>query len=83
MIARYDEWDPNTKLSGNDVKTSGDLKYSTVSLSWQYFFDDNIKINVGYSLPTNEKSTNAGVGTEFLNRDKRDNTFTIRLQAKF
>lgn len=83
LIARYDEWDPNTKLSGNDVKTSGDLKYSTVSLSWQYFFDDNIKINVGYSLPTNEKSTNAGVGTEFLNRDKRDNTFTIRLQAKF
>ncbi|MFM2370084.1 MAG: hypothetical protein RL619_2405 [Bacteroidota bacterium] len=84
FIARYDVWDPNTKLSGNDVTTAGDLKYSTWSVSWQYFFDDNLKINVGYSLPTNEKSTNSGlVGTDFVNRDKRDNTFTIRLQAKF
>ncbi len=84
FIARYDIWDPNTKLAGNDVKTSGDLKYSTWSVSWQYFFDDNLKINIGYSLPTNEKTKGVGaVGTEFYNRDKRDNTFSIRLQAKF
>ena len=83
FIARYDVWDPNRKLSGNQVTNKEDLKYSTWSVSWQYFFDDNIKINLGYSLPTNEKSTNAGVGTDFVNRDKRDNTFTIRLQAKF
>lgn len=84
FIARYDVWDPNTKVVDSQVTNAGDLKYSTWSLSWQYFFDDNIKINFGYSLPTNEKSANAGlVGTDFANRDKRDNTFTIRLQAKF
>ncbi|MBF2707027.1 porin [Flavobacterium soyangense] len=83
FIARYDVWDPNRKISGNQVANAGDLKYSTWSISWQYFFDDNIKINFGYILPTNEKSSIAGVGTDFVNRDKKDNTFTIRLQAKF
>lgn len=83
FIARYDVWDPNTKASGNQVTNAGDLKYSTWSLSWQYFFDDNIKINVGYTIPTNEKSSNAGVGPDYLSKDKRDNVFTIRMQAKF
>ena len=83
LIARYDSFDPNSKLAGNLVTTAADLKYTTLALSWQYFYDDNIKINFGYSLPTNEKSTNAGVGADYLNRDKRDNTFTIRIQAKF
>lgn len=84
IIARYDEFDPNSKLAGNLVGKDYDLKYSTWTFSYQYFFDDNVKINFGYSLPTNEKSTNAGLaGTDFVNRDKRDNTFTIRLQAKF
>lgn len=84
FIARYDVFDPNTKLAGDNVDNAQDLKYSTISLSWQYFFDDNVKINVGYSLPTNEKSNNAALAAgDFSNRDKRDNTFTLRLQAKF
>jgi hypothetical protein len=83
LIARYDSFDPNSKLAGNLVTTAADLKYTTLALSWQYFYDDNIKINFGYSLPTNEKSTNSGVGADYLNRDKKDNTFTIRIQAKF
>jgi hypothetical protein len=83
LIARYDSFDPNSKISGNTVASVNELKMSTLAISWQYFYDDNIKINFGYSLPTNEKSTNAGIGADYLNRDKRDNTFTIRIQAKF
>jgi len=82
LIARYDVWDPNTKMTGNTVNDATDLKYSTLSVSWQYFIDDNVKINFGYTLPTNEKSTGIATG-DYSNRDKRDNTFTIRLQAKF
>ena len=81
IVFRYDVFDPNKKLGGNDINNAGDLKISTLSFSWQYYFDDNIKMVAGYALPTNEKSTNAGVGADYLNRDKRDNTFTIRLQA--
>ncbi len=83
FVARYDSWDPNTKLAGNNVATKDELKYTTLSMSWIYFFDENIKINMGYTMPTNEKSTNVGVGTDYLNRDKKDNIFTLRIQATF
>ncbi len=83
FVVRYDVWDPNIKASGNQVTNSGDLKYNTWSMSWQYYFDENVKINVGYIIPNNEKSTNPGVGVDYLNRDKKDNIYTIRLQAKF
>ena len=82
FIARYDEFDPNTKLSGDAVTNANDLKYNTMTLSWQYFFDDNIKVVAGYSMPINEKT--AGITTgDFANRDKTDNQFSIRIQAKF
>lgn len=83
-IVRYDVFDPNTKLAGDDVASANDLKYSTWSLSWQYFYDSNIKVVFGYSMPINEKSANAAlVGTDFANVDKKDNQFSIRIQAKF
>jgi len=82
FIARYDEFDPNTKLSGNAVTNANDLKYNTMTLSWQYFFDENIKVVAGYSMPINEKT--AGITTgDYANRDKVDNQFSIRIQAKF
>jgi hypothetical protein len=85
LTARYDVFDPNTNLSGDDVKLASDLKFSTWSFSFQHFFDDNLKIVLGYTLPTNEKSVNAGsiAKPDYFNRDKKDNTFTIRLQARF
>ncbi len=84
-IVRYDVWDPNTKLAGDDVTNSGDLKYSTLTLSWQYFYDSNIKVVFGYSMPTNEKSNSLSSPNDidFLGRDKKDNVFSIRIQAKF
>lgn len=80
LCVRYDAFDPNKHLSGNSVTTSGDLKYSTWVFSWHYYFDDNIKITAGYTLPINETSTI--VGGDYL-KDKTDNTFTLRFQAKF
>jgi hypothetical protein len=76
LAIRYDVFDPNKHLSGNTVTTAGDLKYSTWVFSWHYYFDDNIKISAGYTLPINETSTIVG-------GDKTDNTFTLRFQAKF
>ncbi|NDP26749.1 MAG: hypothetical protein GZ087_04885 [Flavobacterium sp.] len=77
---RYDVFDPNTKLSGDDVKTKDDLKYNNWTFAWEYFFDENIKIMACYVMPINEKSLNAGAD---FKEDKHDNTFTLRLQAKF
>lgn len=81
---RYDVFDPNKKLSGNDISSAADLKYSNWTFSYQYFFDANCKIQLTYTLPVNEKSNNAGlVGTDYANIDKTDNTLTLRFQARF
>lgn len=77
---RYDVFDPNTKLSGNAVAKKDDLKYNNWTFAWQYFFNDNIKVMACYVLPINEKSLNAGA--DFI-KDKHDNIFTLRLQARF
>ena len=80
IAVRYDSWDPNRHLAGDAVTIKEDLKYDNWSFSWQYFYDDNVKIVAGYSLPINEKSTT--VGGDYI-KDKLDNTFTIRIQAGF
>ena len=88
LCIRYDVFDPNTKLSGDAVTDKGDLKYSTWAFSWQYYFDDNIKVIAGYTLPINEASQllstpNTSIAVNNFQQDNKDNTFTIRIQAKF
>ncbi|NQV02010.1 MAG: hypothetical protein HQ542_05160 [Bacteroidia bacterium] len=135
---RWDFFDPNTKLSGNqigvvkydnsssDVKTnmiingtnpviilneitnnivdnslksgSSDITYHTVTFAWNYFFTDNLKIQVAYEMPFNEKvgvdaSGNSNLVKKYTVNDQTvynnysrvfpQNVFTIRLQAKF
>lgn len=77
---RYDVFDPNTKLSGDAIKNSDDLKYNNWTFAWQYFFSEYIKIMASYTMPINEKSQNAGADYK---EDKHDNIFTLRLQARF
>jgi hypothetical protein len=74
FVARYDFYDPNTKLSGDAAKN--ELWYKTLTLAWQYYLNDNIRLSLNYEIPENE--TNA-TNTKDLN----DNTFGIRIQAKF
>ncbi|MFH1936075.1 MAG: hypothetical protein ABIK52_00735, partial [Bacteroidota bacterium] len=111
---RWDFFDPNTKLTGNqigvvqynnsssDVKTSttmvgtnpvivlnevtnhvvdnslksgsSDITYHTLTFAWNYYFTENLRIQVAYEMPFNEK-----VGVEVFPQ----NVFTLRLQAKF
>ena len=80
---RYDVFDPNKKLAGIDVTRADDLQYHTWTFAWQYFYDENVKVVLGYSMPLNEKSDR--VAGDFLskNDDRKDSTFSIRLQARF
>lgn len=74
FVARYDYYDPNTKLSGDAAGSS--INYKTWTLAWQYYMNDNIRITLNYLLPKNE--TNASNPA-----DMKDNIFTVRVQAKF
>jgi len=77
---RYDYYDPNTDITGKDVKvikftsadatlasrTSGksDLATSTFSLALHHYFDDNLRITLNYDIVQNEKVGSAGLLTE-------------------
>lgn len=80
---RYDVFDPNTKLAGNEVAKKDDLKFSNWTYGYQYFFNSNTKIMLSYTATFNEQSANAGVGADYQNRDKHDNAFTVRFQTSF
>lgn len=77
---RYDSWDPNNKLSGNEVTVAPDLKVHTWGFAVHYFFTTNTKIGVGYTLPINETSSTVG---GIYNNDITNNTATLRFQANF
>lgn len=74
LVARYDYYDPNTKLSGDPANS--DVAYKTLSLSWQHYLNDNIRISLNYEMPKNETNSTYPA-------DLKDNTLGIRIQAKF
>jgi phosphate-selective porin len=74
LVARYDYFDPNTRLSGD--KAVKDIFYRTTALAWQYYLNDNIRFSLNYEMPKNEtNATNP--------KDIADNVFSLRMQAKF
>ena len=81
FVAKYDFYDPNTNLSGDAAGSN--VFYKTLTLAWQCYVNDNIRISLNYEMPQNEKSASvkniAGVGSTQL----KDNTLGIRIQAKF
>jgi len=140
IAARYDYYDPNTKLASDqigvakwdaNVKTvvsdkwtyagtdpvvatdaqiktvvvnnlksgTADIKYQTITLAYTYFFDDNIKIMLGYEIPMNKKvgvnattglgnvttayAVNGVPGVYDYSNSIKQNTLTVRLQVKF
>lgn len=74
FVAKYDYYDPNTKLSGNAA--GNNIYYKTFTIAWQYYLNDNIRISLNYEMPKNETNASNPV-------DIRDNTFGLRIQAKF
>lgn len=74
LVARYDHFDPNTKVSGDNA--GKEVYYSTLTLAWQYYLNDNIRFSVNYEMPKNEEST-------AVPDDLEDNVLGIRMQARF
>jgi hypothetical protein len=90
VLAKYDIYDPNTDISGNQIglsskkektkaSTAGDLKYSTLGLGLIYAYTPNIKLTAYYDIVKNETSSNL----KGYNGDVKDNVLTLRLQYKF
>ena len=135
---RWDFYDPNTKLSGNQIGNtkydasttdiiknstiggnnpvvvlneitenvedislksgSADITYHTLTFAWNYFFTNNLRIQIAYEMPFNEKvgkdaNGNSNLVKEYTVNDMKvyndysrvfpQNVLTIRFQAKF
>lgn len=83
ITVKYDTFDPNTKVSGDQITTSGkftstDIKYSDLGLGYICRIDANTKLTIYYDINKNESS-----GISKFTKDVKDNVWTIRLQYKF
>lgn len=81
FVAKYDYYDPNTRLSGDDTKS--EVNYKTLTLAWQYYLNDNIRISMNYEMPWNEKNSTVKDVLGNANTQLKDNTLGVRIQAKF
>jgi phosphate-selective porin len=81
FVAKYDYYDPNTKLAGDEAGT--DVNYKTLTLAWQYYLNDNIRISLNYEMPQNEKSSAVKNMAGITGAGLKDNTLGLRIQTKF
>jgi hypothetical protein len=82
LVVKYDRYDPNTKLSGNDCQTAGDIAYSSWGFGWLFHANKNVRITAYYETTSNEKVANHAIDKEYATNLK-DDVFTLRIQYKF
>ncbi len=67
LVAKYDIYDPNTKVKGDEVgasatgmkaTTAADLKYTTLGLGAVFAVSNNVKLTAYYDMVKNETSSN-------------------------
>ena len=84
LLVKYDWYDPNTNVKGNEIGAAGsnltaaNIKYSTLGIGYLYYITPNVKAVLYYAMPINEKTQLAD-----FNNDISDNIFTGRLQFRF
>lgn len=88
VVAKYDWYDPNTKISGNNVgktasgtsiaTTKTDLSQNTIGLGGLWRVNPNLRLTAYYKINNWEDCNNI---TDYDNWE--GNVFTLRLQYKF
>ena len=83
IALKYDIYDPNTLIAGNELGTKGtgitDAIRSAFGFGATWHITDGMKITAYYDIVRNETSENLAEAAT----DLRDNMFTLRLQYKF
>ena len=82
IVAKFDAYDPNTKVSKNECQTEGDIAYNTFGIGWLFRANQNIRVMCYYEVNTNEKVINEQVDAKY-SKNIKDDAFTLRLQYKF
>lgn len=84
VMAKYDWYDPNSKVKGKQVgvmgsnMTEADVRYNTFGFGITHYMTENLKLLAYYDIVKNEKTSLTGYTT-----DIKDNVLTIRIQLRF
>lgn len=83
VFGRYDWYDPNIKVSGNDIGLNGtsatDIAYHTLGAGLIWKIVKNVELQGYYEMPRNETTLNL---PEFK-YDRKDNMFTVSLLVRY
>jgi hypothetical protein len=91
FVAKYDWYNPNTQISGNDIANSRELNMSNIGLGIYWRINPALRLTAYYDIVKNETTNQlpdtkdeAGKITAYgWDKDRKDNVFTLRLQYKF
>ena len=83
IVLKFDWYDPNTKVSGNQISkangfTPADVRYNTLGGGYIHYVNQYLKLVLWYEHPINEKTTLTG-----YDKDQKDGIFTCRAQFSF
>ena len=84
LVLKYDWYDPNSKVSGNEIGAPGsnlsvaNIRYNTLGIGYVYYMTENVKLVVYYAMVMNEHTRLAGYTS-----DVSDDVMTCRLQFRF
>lgn len=84
LILKYDWYDPNTRVSGEQIGkaatnlNAADISYATLGFGYTYYLNAQTKLVLYYDLVHNESTLLSGATA-----DQKDNLFTTRLQFRF
>lgn len=83
FIAKYDWYDPNTKVSGKELHLQkgfgpADVQYNTLGLGFVHHANESLKFTLYYEFVKNESTSLPG-----FQEDVSDNVLTCRVQYNF
>lgn len=84
VVLKYDVYDPNTKISGDELgkmksTSAADIAYTTIGLGYNYRLNANVKLTAYYDMVRHETSANLKGYDDQIAQDM----FTARVQIKF
>jgi phosphate-selective porin len=77
IAAKYDSYNPNTKIAESDINDKNDLAFSTLGVGFHNYSFDNIRLSLWYELNTTTTKD------KVVTTDPIDNLLTLRFQFKF
>jgi len=79
FAAKYDSYNPNTKIAESDVDNANDLAFNTIGLGIHNYSFDNVRLSLWYDINKRAENVNVkGFETSPIN-----NLLTVRFQYKF